>query len=68
MQEGNSLKLGGSMDYDMTMNCLDFGFHRSKVKVTTGPNMAKLQFGGHNSTQMDQAASFIHGKDLLGEC
>ena len=41
MPEGNSLKFGGSVDYDMTMKSIDFGFHRSKVKVTTKPNMKK---------------------------
>ena len=61
MHEGNSLKIGGNMDYDMAMNCLEFGFHRSKVK-------AKIQFWGQNSTQMYQVATFIHGKDLLGQC
>ena len=29
---------------------------------------AKIQFGGQKSTQMYQAATFIHGKDLLGQC
>ena len=32
---------GESMNYDMTMNWLDFGFHKSKVNVTTGPNKGK---------------------------
>ena len=41
LHEGNSLKYGESMDYDMTINRLDFGCHRSKVEVTTGPNMGK---------------------------
>ena len=35
-------KLGGSINYDVTMNWLDFGFPRSKVEVTTGPNMGKM--------------------------
>ena len=41
MREGNSLKFGGKMDYDMTMKLLDFGFRRSKAKITTGPNIIK---------------------------
>ena len=60
--KGKSLKFGGSMDYDMKMNWLDFGFHRSKIEVTTGPNM------DINSVKMCQAATIIHGKDLLDQC
>ena len=30
--------------YDMTMNWIDFGFHRSKGESTTGPICAKIQF------------------------
>ena len=38
---GNFIKLGGSINYDMTMDWLNFGFHSSKGVVTTGPNMGK---------------------------
>ena len=42
MHEENSFNLGGSTICDMTMNWLDFGFHRSKVKVTTWSNVGKI--------------------------
>ena len=32
---------GESINYVITMNWLDFGFHRSKDEVTPGPNMGK---------------------------
>ena len=62
------LKLGGSFIYDMAINWLDFGFHRSKSKVTTGPNMGKNQFLSYNSIQMYQVSTFVDEKDLLGQC
>ena len=30
MREGNFFKLGESINYDLTMNWLDFGFHKLK--------------------------------------
>ena len=41
MHDGNFFKLGGVIDYDMTINLLHFGFHRSKAEVTTGLFMSK---------------------------
>ena len=41
MHDGNFVKFGGSINYDLTMNWLDFEFHGPNGKVTTGPNMGK---------------------------
>ena len=57
MHEGKSLKFGGSMDYDMTMNQLDFGIQRSRSPQDQ--KWAKFQFWGHYATL---AASFIPEK------
>ena len=68
MYDGNFLKFGGSIHYDMKMDWLEFGFQRSKGEVTTGPIWAKIQFWSHSSLQMYQVATFVNGKDLLGQC
>ena len=70
MHEGYFFKLGGSIYYDSTMNSLEFGFHRSKVEITIGPNMDKIQFWSHNSIHMyhNDIATFVNKKDLMGQC
>ena len=55
MHDGNFLKFGGSINYHMTINWLDFGFHRSKGEVTTGCLPSKTNFdSGSQQTHSDQ--------------
>ena len=57
MHEGNFFELGGSINYSMTNNWLEFGFHSSKGEVTTGPNMSL-----HSNIP---GSNFVNGEDVL---
>ena len=61
-----SFKFGGRVNINRKMNWLDFGFHRSKVKVTTWQNIGKIQFWSYNSIQVYQVWAFVNGNIFLG--
>ena len=63
MYEGN-----WSINYDVTMNWLDLGFHRSKGGFHCRTTYGKIQFWSQNSNQMYQVANFANERDLLGQC
>ena len=65
IHEGISLKFGEGMDNDVTMI---LGFKGQISRSQQNQIWERISFGGHNSTQMYQVATVIHGKDLLEKC